>query len=106
MYLGRPAEQGPKEAVFEQPLHPYTRALLASMPRLDPAERAQRVPLKGELPSPLDPPSGCAFHTRCPFATPYCVESRPELRPVPGRFVACHYAEAIEAGLHKPQESQ
>ena len=95
MYLGRPAEHGSQDAIFKQPLHPYTRALMASMPKLDPTERTQRVPLKGELPSPLNPPSGCAFHTRCPFATDVCVKDRPELRWVEGRQVACHYAEAI-----------
>ncbi len=92
MYLGRPAEHGPRDIIFERPLHPYTRALLASMPHLDPAARRQRVPLQGELPSPLNPPSGCAFHTRCPFATEECVQVRPALRRVEGRQVACHYA--------------
>jgi len=93
MYLGRPVEHGPQAAIFEQPLHPYTRALLAARPCLDPALRVRRAPLKGDLPSPLNPPSGCAFHTRCPLATAECVQSRPELRRVAGRRVACHYAE-------------
>jgi dipeptide transport system ATP-binding protein len=92
MYLGRPAEHGPRDLIFAWPLHPYTRALLASMPHLDPAARRPRLPLKGELPSPLNPPSGCAFHTRCPFATEECVQLRPALRWVEGRRVACHYA--------------
>lgn len=95
MYLGRSAEHGSQDAIFKQPLHPYTRALMASMPKLDPTERTQRLPLKGELPSPLHPPSGCAFHTRCPFVTDVCVQVRPELRWVEGRQVACHHAEAI-----------
>lgn len=95
MYLGKPAEHGPKEAIFERPRHPYTRALLASMPRLDPEARKERIPLKGELPSPLNPPSGCVFHTRCPFATEECIEIRPELRSVDGRLVNCHHAERI-----------
>lgn len=97
MYLGRAVEHGPRDALFEHPCHPYTRALLAAMPRLDPAHRLERVPLAGELPSPLDPPSGCAFHTRCPLATGECRQLRPELRPVSGRLVACHHAERIAA---------
>jgi dipeptide transport system ATP-binding protein len=97
MYLGRVVEHGPKERIFAGPRHPYTRALLASTPVVDPKDRLQRAPLKGELPSPLNPPPGCAFHRRCPFATPLCAESRPELREVDGRLVACHYAETIAA---------
>ena len=95
LYLGRPAEQGPKDAIFRRPRHPYTRALLASTPSVDPAHRAERVVLRGEIPSPLDPPSGCAFHRRCPYATELCGEQRPDLRLVDGRMVACHHAETI-----------
>jgi dipeptide transport system ATP-binding protein len=95
MYLGRVVEHGPKERIFAGPRHPYTRALLASTPAVDPKDRLQRAPLRGELPSPLNPPPGCPFHRRCPFATPYCAESRPELREVDGRLVACHYAETV-----------
>jgi dipeptide transport system ATP-binding protein len=95
MYLGRGVEHGPKRAIFDAPRHPYTRALLASTPFVDPARRAQRQVLTGELPSPLNPPPGCAFHTRCPHATAVCAKERPELRPVDGRQVACHHAEAI-----------
>jgi len=98
MYLGRPAEQGAAARIFEAPAHPYTRALLASTPAVEPAHRRQRVPLKGELPSPLNPPPGCAFHRRCSHATTLCAEARPELRPVAGRQVACHHAEAVVAG--------
>jgi dipeptide transport system ATP-binding protein len=97
MYLGRVVEHGPKEAIFAGPRHPYTRALLAATPVVDPRHRLQRTPLKGELPSPLNPPPGCPFHRRCPFATPLCAESRPELREVDGRLVACHYAETVAA---------
>ena len=96
MYLGRPVEQGEGAVVFAEPRHPYTRALMAATPRVDPRQRAERVMLKGELPSPLNPPSGCAFHTRCPFATSLCSAERPELRPVAGRLVACHHAEHLE----------
>ncbi|MFQ5984717.1 MAG: peptide ABC transporter ATP-binding protein [Alphaproteobacteria bacterium] len=98
MYLGRPVEQGTAATIFAAPRHPYTRALLASTPRADPKERRRRVALKGELPSPLDPPSGCAFHTRCPYATPVCARLDPELREVDGRRVACHHAETIVLG--------
>jgi dipeptide transport system ATP-binding protein len=97
MYLGRSVEHGPKEAIFAGPRHPYTRALLASTPVVNPKERLTRAPLKGELPSPLNPPPGCAFHRRCPFATALCAESRPELREVDGRMVACHHAESVAA---------
>jgi dipeptide transport system ATP-binding protein len=95
MYLGRPVEHGVQKVIFQRPLHPYTRALMASMPRLDPGQRAARVPLKGELPSPLNPPSGCAFHARCPFATEECMQARPELRLVEERRIACHHAERV-----------
>ncbi len=92
MYLGRPVEQGPNEVIFETPLHPYTRALLASTPRVNPAERMASMALTGELPSPLDPPSGCAFHKRCPFAQDRCVGEHPVARDIQGRAVACHFA--------------
>ena len=95
MYLGRPVEHGTKETIFRHPRHPYTRALLASTPFVDPTKRAERVVLKGELPSPMNPPPGCAFHRRCPFATDICSKDRPELRMVDGRDVACHHAEVV-----------
>jgi dipeptide transport system ATP-binding protein len=93
MYLGRAMEQGPKAALFENPLHPYTRALLAATPGIEGAKKRERIILKGELPSPLNPPQGCAFSTRCPHVTEQCRVERPELRPLAGRQVACHYAE-------------
>ena len=93
MYLGRPVEQGPAKTIFAGARHPYTRALMASTPRVDPKKRAERVPLKGELPSPLNPPKACAFHTRCPLATDICKTDTPPLRDVDGRLVACHHAE-------------
>ncbi|WP_085580606.1 peptide ABC transporter ATP-binding protein [Thalassospira mesophila] len=95
MYLGRVAEKGPTEELFNRPLHPYTRALLASAPKIDPAHRVKSEPLTGELPSPINPPSGCAFHKRCPFATDHCAQVRPELRMIEGREVACHRVEEI-----------
>jgi dipeptide transport system ATP-binding protein len=93
MYLGRAMEQGPKAPIFERPLHPYTQALLASTPGIVGTKRLPRIILKGELPSPLNPPIGCAFSTRCPHVTDQCRTERPELRPLAGRKVACHYAE-------------
>jgi dipeptide transport system ATP-binding protein len=93
MYLGRPVEQGTKETVFTRARHPYTQILLAATPSVDPKARSKRMTAKGELPSPINPPPGCAFHRRCPFATERCAQERPELRPVEGRLVACHYAE-------------
>jgi len=95
MYLGRTVEHGAKETIFAGPRHPYTRALLASTPAVDPAQRRQRAAIKGELPSPFDPPPGCAFHRRCPHATPLCTSAVPELRSLDGRLVACHHAESI-----------
>lgn len=89
MYLGRVVEQGPRERLFAQPLHPYTQALISATPSLRAADRRVRIPIRGELPSPLRPPSGCAFHQRCPRAVARCAEVRPELRTVEGRQVAC-----------------
>jgi len=95
MYLGRAVEHGPKETLFARPRHPYTMALMAATPRVDPDRRTQAQIIKGELPSPLNPPKGCAFHTRCPFAQERCKAEAPDLRPVDGRLTACHFAEEI-----------
>jgi dipeptide transport system ATP-binding protein len=92
MYLGKAVEYGPKSAVFERPAHPYTKALLASTPTLDARVRRERIVLKGELPSPLNPPSGCAFHTRCPYAIERCRTEVPALLPLGDVGVACHRA--------------
>ena len=101
MYLGLAMEQGPKARIFGAPLHPYTQALLASTPGLG-LDRSRAV-LKGELPSPLAPPSGCVFSTRCPRADDRCRAERPPLRPLDGRLVACHYAElSLGAGSVAP----
>jgi len=94
MYLGHAIEQGDKKTLFTQPLHPYTQALLASTPGImgsGPARK--RIVLKGELPSPLNPPSGCVFSTRCASVTPRCQAERPVLRELAGRQIACHEAE-------------
>ncbi|CAD5107976.1 peptide ABC transporter ATP-binding protein [Zestomonas carbonaria] len=95
MYLGRAVETGATSRLYERPLHPYTQALLAATPSLHPDPQRPRIALTGELPDPLDPPAGCAFHTRCPHATERCRSERPELRPLEGRQVACHHAERI-----------
>ena len=98
MYLGRVVEFAPKATLFAQPRHPYTRALLSATPSLDAARRARKIRITGELPSPLNPPAGCAFHKRCPHATARCTEEVPALREVDGHQVACHHAEAIAKG--------
>ncbi|EGF32167.1 Dipeptide transport ATP-binding protein DppF [Oxalobacteraceae bacterium IMCC9480] len=90
MYLGKTVEHGSKETIFARPLHPYTRALLASTPRIDPAQRQEKIILTGELPSPIAPPPGCAFNTRCPFAQERCRVEVPALTAFDGRLVACH----------------
>ena len=92
MYLGRAVEVGPKPTLFARPLHPYTQALMSATPALHAQDRRQRIPIQGELPSPLKPPSGCAFHQRCPLAQGRCAQDVPELREVEGRRVACHFA--------------
>jgi dipeptide transport system ATP-binding protein len=92
MYFGRVVESGPKERVFAQPLHPYTQALMSATPALHAAERRTRIAIKGEPPSPLTPPPGCAFASRCPRAEPRCREETPVLREVGGQQVACHFA--------------
>lgn len=93
MYLGRPAEMGPKEDIYRNPLHPYTQALLSATPSIHPDPARPRIKIAGELPNPLAPPSGCPFHKRCPYATDKCVMDVPAFRVVGSRQVACHYAE-------------
>ena len=90
MYLGRVVEIAPTEEIFARPNHPYTKALLEEVPRLD-SRRQRFAPIEGEIPSPLDPPSGCHFHPRCPFAMALCREQEPQLKEIaPGRVSACH----------------
>lgn len=96
MYLGHAMEQGDKETLFGRPLHPYTQALLASTPGLAGSGPAkQRIVLTGELPSPLNPPKGCVFSTRCPYAVKRCHQERPPLEALMGRKVACFEAEKL-----------
>jgi len=93
MYLGRPAEMGPKADIYEKPLHPYTQALLSATPAIHPDPLKPKIRIAGELPNPLNPPDGCAFHKRCPYATERCGVEVPAFRLVGTRQVACHYAE-------------
>ncbi|QIE85770.1 peptide ABC transporter ATP-binding protein [Pseudomonas nitroreducens] len=93
MYLGRPAEMGPADKLYERPLHPYTQALLSATPAIHPDPSKPKIKIQGELPNPLNPPSGCAFHKRCPYATERCRTEVPELRLLDERQVACHHAE-------------
>ena len=107
MYLGHTVEQGEKEAIFSRPLHPYTQALLASTPGIvGSGAGLPRTVLKGELPSPLNPPSGCVFSTRCPYAIDRCRAERPLLRPLDTRLVACHLAEQLQVKVTPPAAMQ
>jgi oligopeptide transport system ATP-binding protein len=98
MYLGRIVEIGPVDAIFENPQHPYTRALLSAVPQVDPAARRTRILLEGDVPSPANPPSGCTFHTRCRWATPACAAQAPVLQGESAHQVACDRLEAVAAG--------
>ncbi|HAR6545726.1 TPA: ATP-binding cassette domain-containing protein [Staphylococcus pseudintermedius] len=91
MYLGHILEQGPAEAIYENPSHPYTKALISAIPEIDPRQRKERILLEGDLPSPSDPPSGCPFHTRCPVAEARCAEVKPPSVEVS----ANHYAACV-----------
>jgi oligopeptide/dipeptide ABC transporter ATP-binding protein len=91
MYLGRMVEIAPRSQLYSAPLHPYTQSLLSAAPEANRKAKRERIVLTGEVPSPAKPPSGCAFHTRCPKAMDICREGRPELREImPQQFVACH----------------
>jgi peptide/nickel transport system ATP-binding protein len=109
MYLGSLVEQAPADLLYEQPLHPYTRALMSAVPVPDPVveERRERILLAGDLPSPANPPSGCRFHTRCPWRQETrCDDEVPVLRELgAGRLVSCHWAEDIRDGLLFPKSA-
>jgi oligopeptide/dipeptide ABC transporter ATP-binding protein len=98
MYLGKIVEIAPKKAIFTRPQHPYTEALLEAVPVPDPARRKQRRVLTGDVPSPINPPSGCRFHTRCPYVEARCKVDEPPLQQVaPGQWVACHLRQPLAA---------
>jgi oligopeptide/dipeptide ABC transporter ATP-binding protein len=106
MYLGKIVEIADKKSLFNNQMHPYTKALLSAIPSTDVENKKERIILKGDVPSPIDPPKGCRFHTRCPFATDLCRTETPELRNadgmLDGHMAACHYMEEIKSGEHEP----
>jgi peptide/nickel transport system ATP-binding protein len=105
MYLGRIVEEAPTEAIFARPNHPYTQALLAEMPRIE-TQRREYNPVRGEMPSPANPPSGCHFHPRCPHAMPRCRSEVPMLKNVAvDHRSACHLNDTVASTRVAPEES-
>lgn len=97
MYLGKAVEIASKEALFENPLHPYTVSLISAVPVPNPDYKVRRIILKGDVPSPINPPAGCRFHTRCPVSQPLCASQEPDLLEVqPGHWVACHFPGSLK----------
>jgi peptide/nickel transport system ATP-binding protein len=97
MYLGQIVEEAPTRALFERPAHPYSAALLSTNPAIDPQHRRKRIVLQGEIPSVVNPPAGCRFHTRCPVAQPQCGTEPPELVALdPQRSVRCHFPYTLD----------
>jgi peptide/nickel transport system ATP-binding protein len=96
MYVGKLVEVAETDALYHRPLHPYTEALISAVPKADPTAHSERIVLKGEIPDPANPPSGCYFHPRCPYVQERCKSDTPPLREVePGRFAACHFSEQL-----------
>ncbi len=106
MYLGKIVEIGTWQQIYETPAHPYTQALLSAVPAIDPAERRDRVILQGEVPSPIDPPSGCRFRTRCHMADAVCTVEVPALAGAASHAVACHFADALTEGAANQRRKQ
>jgi peptide/nickel transport system ATP-binding protein len=105
MYLGKICEIATPDELFARPSHHYTRLLLASIPNPTPGVRRHGEGLAGELPSPIDPPSGCRFRTRCPVAQERCAHEEPEIRETrPGHFVACHFPDESPVEIGRPRE--
>lgn len=105
LYLGNVMEIGEVEEVFANALHPYTQALMSAIPVPDPTVKINRIVLKGEVPTPINPPSGCRFCTRCRYVRQICLLDQPQIQEIkPGHFVACHFAREIDAGTHVPTE--
>jgi len=96
MYLGKIVELSETEALFSNPRHPYTAALMSAVPVPDPDFKAKRITLKGDVPNPINPPSGCTFHPRCDYAKDICKTAKPEYRDMGGEhFVTCHFADTL-----------
>jgi peptide/nickel transport system ATP-binding protein len=101
MYLGKICEVAPPDTLYASPAHPYTNILLASIPEPDPDREIPPTAISGDLPSPMNPPSGCRFRTRCPKAQDVCAEQEPEIREInPGHYVACHFPDATPVALN------
>ncbi|MDK2885785.1 MAG: peptide/nickel transport system ATP-binding protein [Thermosipho sp. (in: thermotogales)] len=97
MYLGKIVENAPKKVLFDDPLHPYTKALMSAIPVPNPDYKKKRIILTGDVPSPVNPPTGCRFHPRCPVAKEICSKEEPQLREIqPGHFVACHFPGSLK----------
>lgn len=102
MYLGKIVETAPSDNLYREPRHPYTEALLRAIPQPDPVKSERPIPLQGELPSPLDPPSGCSFHPRCPYATEICRQQEPDLLGIGNnRQTACHHSDKVGSNNSK-----
>ena len=99
MYLGKVVEQGPRDQIFKNPKHPYTRALLSATPVADPGRKKERIVLKGELPSPLNPPSGCRFRTRCPLVQDICAKKMPPLEQKGGQPRPLDFARLLQLSV-------